>query len=83
MKLFHYLSVIAQTTGYAHIIRFGMVNRTDTSAIANTIAQGFVNSQYTGGILHNVGIIKVHRSYYTIGGGGTHVKKFSKIFFWK
>uniref|UniRef100_A0A914E5Q3 Peptidase S1 domain-containing protein n=1 Tax=Acrobeloides nanus TaxID=290746 RepID=A0A914E5Q3_9BILA len=51
---------LSRSAGYSHIIRFGMVNRTDSSVIVNTIARGYINSRYiTNGILHNVGIIRL------------------------
>uniref|UniRef100_A0A914D740 Peptidase S1 domain-containing protein n=1 Tax=Acrobeloides nanus TaxID=290746 RepID=A0A914D740_9BILA len=50
----------ALTPNVTHIIRFGMLNRTDYSVQNNSISQSWINPAYNRSyILHNIGLIKL------------------------
>uniref|UniRef100_A0A914EM59 Peptidase S1 domain-containing protein n=1 Tax=Acrobeloides nanus TaxID=290746 RepID=A0A914EM59_9BILA len=51
---------IANRTNVTHIIRFGMLNRTDYSVPNNSISQAWVNPAFNlTSLLHNIGLIKL------------------------
>uniref|UniRef100_A0A914CYH2 Peptidase S1 domain-containing protein n=1 Tax=Acrobeloides nanus TaxID=290746 RepID=A0A914CYH2_9BILA len=51
---------IAQYAGVSNIIRFGSVNRSDSTASYNGIFRGILNPRYNpSNVLHNIGIIQL------------------------